>query len=214
MAQTESSLRSTRPLALLLVMSTILVACCSANNAFALLAGQGGSSQARAFRPQAERLTQRRADALPEEQAQHADADASQPRQGLSAKGKRLAALGTAGALSYALLKGLKHAIIAAIAWYLVARRTGVPPPQSWPAFLTSYAAVYLASSPIQPVKWAAIAAITPAMDRFMTAVAGRTRMTKKQVAGLLLVAIGAGSAAIWALGVVCASALAGVPVW
>ncbi|CAE8631596.1 unnamed protein product [Polarella glacialis] len=189
----------------------MLTACCSANNVFALLAGQGGSSQTRAFRPQAERLTQRRADALPEEKAQNADADAPQARQGLSAKGKRLAALGTAGALSYALLKGLKHAIIAAIAWYLVARRTGVPPPRNWPAFLTSYAAVYLASSPliavsvfvyifilvflllfavfvcyfifilspkciygpIQPVKWAAIAAMTPAVDRFMTAVAG-----------------------------------------
>ncbi|CAE7252891.1 unnamed protein product, partial [Symbiodinium microadriaticum] len=66
-------------------------------------------------------------------------------------KRKRLASLGTSSVLSYLLLKFLKHSIINAVAWYLTAKRLGVSPLQKWPTFLATYAAVYVASTPLQP---------------------------------------------------------------
>eukprot|EP00933_Yihiella_yeosuensis_P020504 TRINITY_DN16429_c0_g1_i1.p1 TRINITY_DN16429_c0_g1~~TRINITY_DN16429_c0_g1_i1.p1 ORF type:complete len:265 (-),score=25.12 TRINITY_DN16429_c0_g1_i1:108-833(-) len=129
-------------------------------------------------------------------------------------KKERLAALGTAGALSYSLLKGLKHALITAIAWYLVAVRNGLPPPRKWTAFAATYAAVYAASTPIQPIKWAAIAAMTPRVRRLIESLASRLSISQKASSGMLFLCTLAISGTVWASGIVIASALAGVPVW
>ncbi|CAJ1341200.1 unnamed protein product [Effrenium voratum] len=127
---------------------------------------------------------------------------------------ERLASLGAAGALSYTSLKLLKHAVINGIAWYLTAKRLGLPPPRRWPTFMATYAAVYVASTPLQPVKWAMIAAMSPAVDRMMGSMSGRLQWSKKQTAGLLFLIVAAIAAVVWLSGILLASALAKTPIW
>ncbi|CAL1135987.1 unnamed protein product [Cladocopium goreaui] len=131
------------------------------------------------------------------------------------AKGReRLVSLGAAGLMSYWLMKLLKHSIINGIAWYLTAMRTGVPPPRRWKTFLATYAAVYVASTPLQPFKWATIAAMAPGMDRLMTKIASRFKWSKQRAGGLLLLVICLVAGSVWTLGVLLACSFAQIPLW
>ncbi|CAE7266453.1 unnamed protein product [Symbiodinium sp. CCMP2592] len=129
-------------------------------------------------------------------------------------KRKRLASLGTSSVLSYLLLKFLKHAIINAVAWYLTAKRLGVSPLQKWPTFLATYAAVYVASTPLQPAKWAVIVAMSPVLDRTMEKISDRMGWSKQTTAGAILLGISALGASVWMLGVLVAGSLARVSIW
>ncbi|CAE7937448.1 unnamed protein product, partial [Symbiodinium sp. KB8] len=129
-------------------------------------------------------------------------------------KRKRLASLGTSSVLSYLLLKFLKHSIINAVAWYLTAKRLGVSPLQKWPTFLATYAAVYVASTPLQPAKWAVIVAMSPVLDRTMEKISARMGWSKQTTAGAILLGISALGAIVWMLGVLVAGSLARVSIW
>ncbi|CAK9109920.1 unnamed protein product [Durusdinium trenchii] len=115
---------------------------------------------------------------------------------------------------AYRAMKLLKHSIINCIAWYLTANRTGLPPPRRWPTFLATYAAVYVASTPLQPVKWTIIAAMSPGIDRLISQVSSRFGCSKKLAAGLMFLMISLTAAGLWILGVCLACTLAKIPLW
>eukprot|EP00434_Breviolum_minutum_P019028 symbB.v1.2.016774.t1/scaffold1201.1/size131815/6 len=135
-------------------------------------------------------------------------------RRNKATRRERLVSLGAAGTMSYLLMKFLKHSVINGIAWYLTAKRTGLPPPRRWKTFLATYAAVYVASTPLQPFKWATIAAMAPGVDRLMTKIASRFEWSKQKAAGLMLFVISMVSASVWMLGVLLACSLAQIPLW
>lgn len=116
--------------------------------------------------------------------------------------------------LSYLFFKALKHMTLSSIAWYFIAIRTGEPPTKHWAAFLSAYGTLYVASAPLQPAKFALVAALTPAVDR-TAASACRRLGVSKSVAVAVLVASGVvvGSV-LWALLISLAGLLAGVPLW
>lgn len=129
-------------------------------------------------------------------------------------KRKRLASLGTAGALSYLYVKVLKHMVLSSITWYLVAARTGLPPLQRWPTFLSIYASLYLAASPLQPAKFALVVALTPVTDKLAHRLSARLKVSKNNAFGLVLLAGGVLGGALWAMALSLAGLLAGVAAW
>jgi len=142
------------------------------------------------------------------------------PRQGLASwltdpkKREKLAAFGTAGMISYWAVKVFKHMIMSSLAWYLTSVRTGALPTTRWPTFVSVYASLYLAATPLQPVKFALVAAMTPATDRFAAGLGGRMGISKGKAFLVLLLAGSTVAAAAWAAAVMLAGFLAGVPIW
>mmetsp|Transcript_58732 Transcript_58732/g.163908 ORF Transcript_58732/g.163908 Transcript_58732/m.163908 type:complete len:237 (-) Transcript_58732:122-832(-) len=127
---------------------------------------------------------------------------------------KKLASLGVVGALSYWVVKLLKHSVLFSISWYVVAARTGASPLQRWPNLLSVYASLYLTASTLQPLKFAAVVAFTPGMGRMLEWLALKFSIRKRSavvVAFFTTTVLGLG---LGTLGVMAASFLAGTPIW
>lgn len=127
-------------------------------------------------------------------------------------KRRRMASLGPAAALSYTFVKGTKLALLNFCACYIAAMRTGVAPTRCWPSVLSTYAALYVATAPIQPVKWAAVVALTPVADKLTKKTSKQLRVSAAQALALLLVAAVVFSVLLWALAILAASCAARMP--
>lgn len=125
---------------------------------------------------------------------------------------KRVTTMGTAGALSYLLVKVLKHVALTSVAWYLVALRTGHSPRQHWPTFLSAYASLYVTIYPLQPAKYALVLALAPAARRVIDRVRVWLRVSRGRAVALVLAWGAIVIAALWALMISMAGLLAGVP--
>lgn len=124
-------------------------------------------------------------------------------------KRRRIASLGPAAALSYTFVKGIKLALLNFFACYIAAMRSGVAPTRCWPSVLSTYAALYIATVPIQPAKWVVVAALTPAADKLTKKTSEQLRVSGAQALALLLVAAVAFSVLLWALAILAASFVA-----
>eukprot|EP00929_Paragymnodinium_shiwhaense_P045243 TRINITY_DN23138_c0_g3_i1.p1 TRINITY_DN23138_c0_g3~~TRINITY_DN23138_c0_g3_i1.p1 ORF type:complete len:280 (-),score=11.78 TRINITY_DN23138_c0_g3_i1:297-1136(-) len=127
---------------------------------------------------------------------------------------KRLSSVGAAGSLSYLLFKIIKYAIITFLAWYSISVKTSLTPLRQWPAFLSVWASLYVASSVLHPVKYAATVAFTVVIDRSIDSVSRRLATSRKRSVGVLLAAMMVFAVALHALAVLSASALSGVAFW
>jgi hypothetical protein len=129
-------------------------------------------------------------------------------------KGSResVASLGAAGGLTYWNFKMLKHSIITFLSWYLISVRTGISPRLQWPKFLAYYTSLYVSIAFLQPMKFAAIALLTPTVDRKLKQLAEKFGLDRKLAFAAAFAISTVSGGAFYCSSVVMASALSHVP--
>jgi len=127
-------------------------------------------------------------------------------------KWQRIASLGAAGILTWVTVKLLKIISLSSLAWYLVAKQTGMSPLRHWGRLLTAYASVYVASMPVLPFKYAMVVGLTPAVDGFLFRLARRLQVSRSKACLVCGIVIAISGCALWALTIALASCLAGIP--
>ena len=78
---------------------------------------------------------------------------------------KRFASMGTAGVLSYGVVSNINYIPLFSYAWYLVAVRSKASPIHQWPAFLSTYATLYIFNNVLRPIKLVVIGFVTPELS-------------------------------------------------
>ena len=126
---------------------------------------------------------------------------------------KRFASMGAAGVLSYGVVSNLNYIPLFAYAWYVVAIRSKVSPIHQWPAFLSTYATLYIFNNMLRPIKLVVIGFVTPRVDSCFTWLVEKG-LGRKRAILLVYVVLNLLAVILMALSVLAASCLAGVSVW
>ncbi|CAJ1410190.1 unnamed protein product [Effrenium voratum] len=127
---------------------------------------------------------------------------------------QRFASMGAAGVLSYGVVSNMNYIPLFAFAWYVVSTRSGVSPVHEWPAFLSTYAALYVVNNLLRPIKLVAVAFATPRVNRCFKWVMNKYGIGKKRAVAIVYIVLNTFTVLLMALSVLVASCLAGVPVW
>lgn len=131
------------------------------------------------------------------------------PPQSKSAIKDKLAQFGLGAFAAYGILSNLNAGILICISWLGVVHQLGVTPLASSNAaalFATSYAALYLTSNFLRPVRLSLALGAAPFFNRFLDAVERRLKLPRPAAFGVLLLMIATGTittitAALAALG-------------
>lgn len=126
---------------------------------------------------------------------------------------RRFASMGAAGVLSYGVVSNANYIPLFAYAWYLVSVHTKVSPLHQWPAFLSTYATLYVFNNVLRPIKLVALGLVTPRVDSCFNWLAGRG-IGRKRAVLLVYVVLNSLTILLMALSVFGASCLAGVRIW
>lgn len=127
---------------------------------------------------------------------------------------KRFASMGTAGVLSYGVVSNINYIPLFSYAWYLVAVRSKASPIHQWPAFLSTYATLYIFNNILRPIKLVVIGFVTPRVERSFTWMMEKLGIGRKRAVLLVYVMLNTLAVLLMGLSVVAASCLAGVPIW
>ena len=127
---------------------------------------------------------------------------------------KRFASMGTAGVLSYGVVSNVNYIPLFSYAWYLVAVRTKVSPIHQWPAFLSTYATLYIFNNVLRPIKLVVIGFVTPRVERSFTWMMDKLGIGRKRAVLLVYVTLNTLAVLLMGVSVLAASCLAGVPIW
>lgn len=127
---------------------------------------------------------------------------------------KRFASMGTAGVLSYGVVSNINYIPLFSYAWYRVAVRSKASPIHQWPAFLSTYATLYIFNNVLRPIKLVVIGFVTPRVERSFTWMMEKLGIGRKRAVLLVYVMLNTLAVLLMGLSVLAASCLAGVPIW
>lgn len=127
---------------------------------------------------------------------------------------KRFASMGTAGVLSYGVVSNVNYIPLFSYAWYLVAVRSKRSPLDQWPAFLSTYATLYIFNNVLRPVKLVVIGFVTPRIERSFTWMMNKFGIGRKRAVLFVYIMLNSLAVLLMAVSVLAASCLAGVSIW
>lgn len=129
---------------------------------------------------------------------------------------KQISKLGVSFALSYSIISNINGALSLSVAWYISCKRTGLSPlvPGQWKSLLAAYATIYGLIQILRPFRVAAAIGMSKLSAEYLEMTQRKFQCSKtvaimlQYLSGWLMMGTCAG------VGVTCATALSGVPLW